>query len=146
MKKVLAIALVGIMAIGLVGCATRLVPGAEWTEDGTILFMAEGVSVASDGTPLAAAKARVASAVNAKANLLEKIKGAIVQGDVTVADLMFKSQNASTEVSGWLARASIDYEVPEGKRSEKPKATLIKAIASLELEPEDFENLEQYLE
>lgn len=54
-------------------------------------------------------KAKVAAEAVARANLLKKIKGAYLTEDVSVADLMFESQEARLETAGWLSRAEIRF-------------------------------------
>lgn len=143
---VVAVALI----IGVAGCAQPeaqpepwRVTGADMTEDGIAVFSAKGEApVVETEDPVVLAKARLAAATIAKANLLEKVKGAVVTGNVTVGDLMFQNQAASTMVRGYLARASVVIE--ETPRGVAPDIVI--ATATLNLSPDDYADLAQYVE
>lgn len=127
-----------------------IVPGATATDAGTLIFSAEGQSIAAASDQVSLAKARVAAATVAKANLLETIKGALVSSSVNVGDLMFKSQEASTTVQGWLARTSVVVEdiVVEASRlpAPAPGDQIVTAVASLEISACDLDDLKEYVE
>ena len=142
MKNRLKWLTVCVAAAAMAGCVTQYVPpGATYTSNGALRFEAEGMSISENpNDPLDMAKAKLAAGVNAKANLLEKLKGAYVEGSVQVADLVFASQEAASMVDGWLSRATVVYETdgrPKGPR-------LVRAIASIELK--DIRELRRYVE
>jgi hypothetical protein len=128
-----------------------VVPGAVITEDGTLLFTASGESVAKaeDGA-LGVVKAKAAAAVVAKTNLLEVLKGAVLGGSTTVADLMFTSQSASSAVDGWLAGVVIESTVKAERKSNLPgakeKDQIITVKASLEVSGKGWEALKRSVE
>ena len=132
------------VSVLLVGCGITPVPGAEITEEGCLLFSAEGASpVLKADDAMALLEARVAAAAMAKANLLEKIKGAYIAAEVETEDLAFASQAAGVSVEGILARATLAYE-PADRTGRA--AHIVTAVASLELTEEEFCNLSAYVE
>jgi hypothetical protein len=139
------VALAGVLALVCIGCVQMTVPGATMTEDGCVMFSADGQAVAAkEDDALAGAEARLAAAVVAKANLLEKIKGAMVTSSASVGDLMFRSQEAELEVAGFLSRATVTYAAaPDTRLGTSPVVT---ATASLVLTPEELASLEKYVE
>ncbi|MDA0991795.1 MAG: hypothetical protein O3A51_13725 [Verrucomicrobia bacterium] len=131
MKALLTrLALCGLAAT-FVGCVAQQIPaGGHYTNTGAVRFEAEGTSLSNNGDdPLEMAKARLAASVIAKANLLEKLKGAYVQGRVTVSDLMYSSQEAASFVEGWLARTTVEFDEPS--RSTKPTVVTAKAYVDI---------------
>jgi hypothetical protein len=140
MRKMAALAVIALAGV-LMGCA-QLIPGAEKGVD-LVVFSADAASVvAKVGDPLSLVEAEVAAGLMAKVNLLEKVKGAYLSGNVTVGDLMFKSQQAAAAVEGRLARATVVYEsVTKGA-----DVVMVRAIASIEMSGADFEMLEDYVE
>ena len=142
MRKKVALTVLGVLAIVLVGCAAApVIPGATINEDGAVVFSAEATSILDmPGSPLSEAKAEVAAATMAKANLLEVIKGAKVKSGVKVADLMFVSQEAEADVYGLLARANVTF-ASGPKRIEEQAIT---ATATLTLDPEVLDDLDEY--
>jgi hypothetical protein len=108
-----------------------------------VTFSADGTSaVSAEGDALAVAKAQVAAATLAKANLLEKIKGARVNNEVRVADLLFKSEAARTAVTGWLSRATLT----PGETSRISEATMITCTATLSITTKELKSLSKYVE
>jgi hypothetical protein len=131
--------------------AAKEIPGSTLTQDGTLLFSAEGQSVAkADDGAEGVAKARMASETIAKANLLEKIKGGLISSTVSVGDMMFESQMVSTQVSGWLGGATLSTETSEEERSNLPDAKpvdqIVTSTASLEISLAAWEDLQDYVE
>lgn len=131
--------------------AAKAIPGSTLTQDGTLLFSAEGQSVAKaeDGAE-GVAKARIAAETIAKANLLEKIKGGLVSSSVTVSEIMFQSQTVSSKVSGWLGGAVLSTETSEEERSNLPDAEpvdqIVTSTATLEISLAAWEDLQDYVE
>ncbi len=131
--------------------AAQSIPGSTLTQTGTLLFKAEGqsVAVAEDGA-LGVAKARLAAETIAKANLLEILKGALVTSSVTIGDMMFESQLVTTTVSGWLGGVTLETGSSTADQSRLPNAEpvdqMITAKATLELSAEAWENLKDYVE
>ena len=131
--------------------AAQSIPGSTLTQTGTLLFTAEGqsVAVAEDGA-LGVAKARLTAETIAKANLLEILKGALVSSSVTVSDMMFQSQLVSTTVSGWLGGVILTTSSSANEQSRLPNAEpvdqIITSTATLELSEEAWENLKDYVE
>ena len=136
----------GVLAMVLVGCQAMTVPGAEITEEGLIQFTAQGTSVIDQPeSAWSKQKAYVAAETIAKANLLELVKGARVEGSAQVADLMFVSQEAAREVDGWLGRAKVTFsEGPEGTR--RTEKEIVTATATLTLDEGSLANLDEYAE
>ncbi|MCK4564864.1 MAG: hypothetical protein KAU94_09345 [Verrucomicrobia bacterium] len=131
--------------------AAKRIPGATLTQTGTLLFAAQGQSVAvAEEGPLGVAKARLAAETIAKANLLELLKGALISGSVTVGDMMFQSQLVSTTVTGWLGGVTLETVSTVNEQSRLPNAEpvdqMITAKATLELSMEAWENLSDYVE
>ena len=118
--------------------AAKEIPGSTLTDNGTLLFTAEGqsVAIAEDGAT-GLARARLAAETIAKANLLEVIKGGQIASSVSVGDMMFESQAVSTKVSGWLGGAVLDTETTSEEKSNLPDAEpvdqIVTARASLEI-------------
>ncbi len=131
--------------------AAQSIPGSTLTQTGTLLFAAEGqsVAVAEDGA-LGVAKARLAAETIAKANLLEVLKGALISSSVTVGDMMFQSQLVSTTVSGWLGGVILESSSSASDQSRLPNAEpvdqMITSTATLELSAEAWGNLKDYVE
>lgn len=131
--------------------AAQSIPGSTLTQTGTLLFAAEGqsVAVAEDGA-LGIAKARLAAETIAKANLLEVLKGALISSSVTIGDMMFQSQIVSTTVNGWLGGVTLETNTSANEQSRLPNADpvdqMITAKATLELSAEAWENLNDYVE
>ena len=139
------VALAGVLALVCIGCVQMAVPGATINEDGCVVFSAEGQAVAAkEDDALAMAEAKVAAAVVAKANLLEKVKGAMLTSNVSVGDLMFRSQEAELEVRGFLSRATVSYKEPPATRL--GTSPVVTAVAELVLTPEEMANLDEYVE
>ncbi len=131
--------------------AAKAIPGSTLTQDGTLLFTAEGQSVAraEDGA-MGLTKARIAAEAIAKANLLEVIKGGLISSTVTVGDMMFQSQTVSTKVNGWLGGALLKTATTSEKESNLPDAEpvdqIVTAQASLEVSLSAWEDLQDYVE
>lgn len=131
--------------------AAREIPGSTLTADGTLLFEANGQSVAEaeDGAA-GLAKARMAAETIAKANLLEIIKGGLISSSISVGDMMFQSQQVSSEVSGWLGGVVLNTESTKEKESHLPDAEpvdqIVTATASLEISLSAWKNLQEYVE
>ncbi len=142
MKTKLGVGLLCLVAVVMAGCAgANVEPGAELTEEGIYRFVAQGTSaVAREDDALALVEARTAAETLAKANLLEKIKGARITNSVTIGDLMFASQEANLRMRGYLSRATVSF-VDGG---EFPESPLITATAVLELDEDDLTELERY--
>ncbi len=131
--------------------AAKSVPGSTLTQTGTLMFTAQGQSVAAaeDGA-LGIAKAQLAATTIAKANLLEILKGALISSSVTVGDMEFQSQAVSATVSGWLGGVIVETSSSATEQSRLPDAEpvdqMITATATLELSSEAWENLKDYVE
>jgi len=131
--------------------AAKSVPGSTLTQTGTLMFTAQGQSVAAaeDGA-LGVAKAQLAATTIAKANLLEILKGALISSSVTVGDMEFQSQAVSATVSGWLGGVIVETSSSATEQSRLPDAEpvdqMITATATLELSSEAWENLKDYVE
>lgn len=131
--------------------AARQIPGSTLTENGTLLFTAEGQSVANaeEGAE-GVAKARMASETIAKANLLEIIKGGMITSSISVREMMFDSQSVSSQVSGWLGGAVLKTVTSEETRSNLPDAEpvdqIVTSTATLEISIDAWENLQDYVE
>lgn len=124
------------------GCMTMVVPGAQ-VAHGTVVFTAEGsVPLIKADDPMALVEARTAAAAMARAELLAKIKGAVVVGHVQVKDLTFASQEAAVQVDGVLARAEITY--PPMERT-GPMAMVVTAEARLEMTCAEYAHLREYV-
>ena len=143
MKVKTLVVVLGVFALALVGCAvTGPAPGAVVTDDGLIQFTAAGQSAIANDEAISMIEARAAAAAVAKANLLEKVKGAYVSGSVTVGDLMFSSQEARVSTEGFLSRATITYEEVSGV----PAPNIVTAIATLTLSEDDMADLAAYVQ
>ena len=131
--------------------AAREIPGSVLTDNGTLLFTAEGQSVAKavDGAE-GQTKARMAAETIAKANLLELIKGGMISSSVSVGDMMFESQTVTSTVSGWLGGAVVDTEVTAEEKSNLPDAKpideIVTATATMEISISAWEDLQDYVE
>ncbi len=126
------------LALLLIGCALRPVPGGVETGRGTLRFEAEGKSVvARSDDPLSLLEARLAAATIAKANLLEKVQGAYVMGEVNVDDLMFREQEAVAVVEGFLPRV----EVTQVAQEASTEGSVVTAVASVELTRRELRRL-----
>jgi len=133
-----------VLSVFLVGCGMTQVPGAVCTENGTYLFSAEGSSpVLKPDDPMALLEARVAAATIAKANLLEKIKGAAVDSMVRAEDLAFAKQVANVNATGLLSRVTITYHPTDRTGRD---AMIVTAVATLELSKDEIDNLGKYVE
>jgi hypothetical protein len=123
-------------------------PGATVTEDGNYMFEATGISVAQNpDDEYNVAKSHIAAAVNAKAALLEKVKGARVSSEATVGDLLLKSQDAQSFTRGWLSRATVTYKHQKPDRlGEVEQPATIKAKASMTLSREQIDKLKKYVD
>jgi len=141
MKGKAALVIVGLLAVVLVGCA-KTIPGAT-VEKGVVTFSADGVGVATEDTPLALEEAKLAAAVDAKANLLGKIKGEIVAGKASVEGLQFASQEAEAMVHGFLARVTIEYQPAP---TNLPAGPVVTATATLKLSAKEYNQLKKYAE
>ncbi len=140
MRCIVIVATLAVTGLAL-GCMTPKVPGAETATRGTVTFSASASSVvAKQGDPLAMLEAREAAETMALANLLKKIKGAYVTSEVTVGDLMFSSQEATTRVDGFLARADVEL-VPS-----EPDKTVVTARATLTIPRSHLKSLDEYAE
>jgi hypothetical protein len=131
--------------------AAMAIPGSTLTQNGTLLFTAEGqsVAVATDGA-IGIAKARMAAETIAKANLLEIIKGGLISSTVSVGDMMFQSQTVSATVHGWIGGVVLDTAATANEQSRLPDAEpvdqIVTAKASLEISLEAWEDLQDYVE
>jgi hypothetical protein len=131
--------------------AAMAIPGSTLTQNGTLMFTAEGqsVAVAADGA-IGVAKARMAAETIAKANLLEIIKGGLISSSVSVGDMMFQSQAVSTTVHGWIGGVVLDTATTANEQSRLPDADpvdqIVTAKASLEISLEAWEDLQDYVE
>ena len=131
--------------------AAKAIPGSTLTDDGKLLFAAEGQSVAkaAEGAE-GLARARMAAETIAKANLLEIIKGGLISSTITVDDMMFESQTVTTKVNGWLGGAVLDSSATSEEKSNLPDAKpvdqIVTAKASLEISLAAWENLQDYVE
>jgi hypothetical protein len=141
MKGKLMLMAAVILSLALLGCKTTTVPGGKVTPEGTVVFSATGSSiVAREDDALALLEARTAAETIAEAELLKKVKGAFINSKVTVGDLMFSSQEASTHVEGYLSRAEISYTKQE------PEGQVVTATATLELSRKELDSLARYVE
>jgi hypothetical protein len=132
------------LTVLFVGCSTMTVPGAEVTDNGNLLFSAEASApVMKADDAMAMLEAQTAAATMAKANLLEKIKGAFVAGKVEVKDLTFAAQGAATRVDGVLSRVNVTI-MPMERTGQM--AMVVTAVASLELTCEQFMDLGAYVQ
>jgi hypothetical protein len=127
------------------------IPGSTLTEKGTLLFKAEGQSVAkADDGAEGIAKARMASETIAKANLLETIKGGLINSSISVSEMAFESQTVTSKVSGWLGGVVLSTETSQEERSNLPDAKpvdqIVTSIASLEISLSAWEDLQDYVE
>ena len=128
-----------VLSVVFVGCNSTMVPGAEITKGGTILFKAEATApVMKADDAMALVEARTAAAAMAKANLLEKIKGAYITSHVQVKDLAFAAESAVINADGMLARISVEY-LPVDRTG--PMAMVVTAVASLELSKEQYQKM-----
>jgi hypothetical protein len=144
MKMKAMLASLVVLSVVLVGCSSMHVPGAEMTPRGTLLFSAEGYSpILKADDAMALLEARAAAATIAKANLVEKIKGAYVASNVEVRDLAFAAESAAVNTEGLLSRAEVTY-MPLDRTGQM--AMVVTAVASLELTCEQFMDLGAYVE
>lgn len=131
--------------------AAKAIPGSTHTENGTLLFTAEGQSVAAaeDGF-MGIIKARLTAETIAKANLLEKVKGGLITSSVTVNDMKFQSHTANTQVNGWLGGAVLETSTTSEDESNLPDAepvdTIVTTEASLEISISAWNDLREYVE
>jgi hypothetical protein len=141
-KPVLMI--LGVLVLALVGCAGKgMVPGAEVTPEGRIVFRAEASTVvAKENDPLALIEAETAAGIMARADLLAKIKGVTVTGKAKVDDLMLRSQEATVTVEGRLARTEVTYI----HSAQPPGPTVVRAVATLELTRRDLRRLSEFVQ
>ena len=139
MRKI-SLTVLCLMAIVLVGCQTGpVVPGAT-TAEGAVVFTATAKSVIDEpGNPISEAKAELAAATIAKANLLALIKGEKLASGVRVADLMFVSHQASSMVNGLLARTTVVCT----KGDKMLEGQMVLATATLALDPEALDQLDE---
>lgn len=134
-------AVVAFLGLSLFGCAAPRVPGATFTSEGTILFSETGSSViARKDDPLALLEAQLAAATIAEANLLRKLKGADLAGEVTASDLMFTGQHVVSRVEGRLSRVEIHFDKPRGEDG------IVTATAMLEVRPRELKSLGRYVQ
>lgn len=141
MGKSLIVILLAVVGATLLGCQGPMVPGAEVTEQGTVVFQATGSSlVAKPGDPLAMLEAKAAAETIAFANLVKKIKGAHVTGKVAVDDLMYSSQEATERVEGFISRVHVEFE------QTGEDGTLITARAILEVPRDELHDLGRYVD
>jgi hypothetical protein len=149
-KNYLPILIAAAVTFLMTACSSTAPSGAQVTENGTFLFSATGQSVADSTDPVSIAKAEIAAATIAKANLLESIKGALISNSVTVNNLMLESQTATATVQGWLSRANVTITrvkpTPTNLPVEKSPMEIITAVAALEVSEADVENLNQFAE
>lgn len=153
-KLMVSVMTAGLAALVVAGCQStgsmqvKAMPGAAVTEDGNYLFEATGMSVAQNpDNAHQVAKARLAAAINARAALLEKIKGAQVSSEATVGDLLLKSQEAQSYTHGWLARATVTYERQRPNRlGEVAQPEMIKAKASMTLSADQLHKLKKFVD
>lgn len=140
-SKVIVGSLLALVVL-LTGCIAPVVPGAQ-VKAGTVVFTAEGsVPLMKTGDPMALVEARTAAAALARAELLTKIKGALVIGNVQVKDLTFASQEAVTRVDGMLSRAEITY--PPAPHT-GPMAQIVTAKARLAMTCGEYRRLREYV-
>ncbi len=143
--KLIRSALTSLMAcVFVAGCASYPnIPGADVADDGTYIFKAEGTAIVmKPGEDMDVAGAKLAAETMARANLLKKIKGVYLTENITVADLLLQKQAARSETSGWLSRADVVCDSPEGRL--RPKT--VRATATLRLSREEIYCLKEYVE
>jgi len=144
MKVKAALVVVGLLAVVLVGCAP-VVPGAEVSK-GVVTFSAEGTAVATDDSELALEQAKVAAVVIAKANLLEKIRGAVIGQKASTADIQFQGQEAEAALRGFLSRATVEVK-PTPETKVPPTSLKVTAVATLKLSVKEYQKkLGKYVE
>lgn len=147
MKKIIALMSLTAVTAALVGCQSMNEAGA--TRDGgnyTFSATAEAVSVRPTNEH-DLAKARLAAAVNAKAALLEKIKGAKVSSKATVGDLLFTSQEAQSVTKGWLSRAEVTYAADAPDRlGDVANPGIVTATATLTLTRSELRQLAKFVD
>jgi hypothetical protein len=143
MRTALALVVACLIGTALAGCQTAAVPGAEVTPDGTVIFAGQGSSViVKPDDPLAVLEARAAAKTMALADLVAKVKGAMVHDSVEVGDMVFTGQTAAMHAEGMVARAAVYYEAEEGEHD----ARIVRALAVLELPRRELERLREYVE
>lgn len=139
MKSKAILASLLVLGVVMIGCQRMMVPGAEVTKSGNIMFKAEACSpIMKADDPMAMVEAQTAAAAMAKANLLEKIKGAYITSKVAVKDLSFASEGAMVDVDGMLARINIEYKPLERTG---PMAMIVTAVASLEMTKAQYDKM-----
>jgi hypothetical protein len=139
-SKVIVGSLLALTAL-FAGCM-GVVPGAQ-VERGTVAFTAEAsVPLMKADDAMALVEARTAAAAMARAELLAKIKGAVVEGAVQVKDLAFATQQTNVHVDGMISRVQIEY--PPMERT-GPMAQVVTAVARLEMTCEEYKNLHEYV-
>jgi hypothetical protein len=112
-------------------------------EDGTYVFKAEGTAiVVKPGNDMDVAGAKLAAETMARANLLKKVKGVYLTENISVADLLLEKQTARAETRGWLSRADVACDDPDGRI--RPKT--VRATATLRLSEEEINRLKDYVE
>ncbi|MCH8541166.1 MAG: hypothetical protein LAT58_10415, partial [Opitutales bacterium] len=102
-KLLIIIASIGISTMGLVGCQTssKEAGAGAVKENASYVFTASADAVSMDPENNHDwAKAKHAASVNARAALLEQVKGARINSQSTVADLVLESQKASSMTRG----------------------------------------------
>jgi hypothetical protein len=134
------IALVGLLVFGvaMAGCAQMMVSGAD-VKGGTVTFKAQATtSIQKEDDPMAMVEAQTAAAAMAKANLLEKIKGAEIMSHTQVKDLAFAAQETMVRAEGTLARVDVTY-LPMERTG--PNARTVTAVATLTMTTEQYEKM-----
>lgn len=124
------------------GCMSHVVPGAQ-VAGGNVVFSAEASApLMKTGDPMALVEARTAAAAMARAELLAKVKGAVVEGKVQVKDLTFETQQTAVHVDGMISRVEIEYPPMERKG---PMAQVVTAVAHLEMSCQEYAHLHEYV-
>ena len=127
-----------VLSVVAIGCKSQMVPGAE-VKGGCVKFMAEASSpILKADDAMAIVEAQTAAMAMAKANLLEKIKGAYITSHVQVKDLAFASEGAMVSTDGMLARISVECKPIERTG---PMAMIVTAVASLNLTMEQYNKM-----
>ncbi|MCC5790721.1 MAG: hypothetical protein JJT75_13905 [Opitutales bacterium] len=149
-KLLLIIASLGISTMGLVGCKTTSHEAGAGAvkQNSSYVFTATGDGVSLDPENNHDwAKAKHAASVNARAALLEQVKGARINSQSTVADLVLESQKASSMTRGWVSRATISYEMPEYDRLGEPEmGGIVTATAKLVIDRNKLDDLAKFID
>ncbi len=143
MRIGLAVLVGCLFGLALSGCRSAAVPGGEVTPQGSVIFAGQGSSViVKPDDPLAVLEAKAAAKTMALADLVAKVKGAMVHGNVQVGDMVFAGQEAAMHAEGMISRASVYYEREEGEQDER----VVRALAVLEVPYRELKRLREYVE